>query len=209
MGKSIKNRVAEVLKYKNLNVNKASGVLKFPQRTLNRQVNEDGKVTMDLVYAILDSFPEVSPLWLLTGEGSLLREEEVAQPDGASPFYRDMPVSAGVRDVFDVAKEKPQGHVSLPENRADFYFPVAGTSMEPEIYEGYIVGVTRMKSYEKISTESIYMIVTNETRMIKHCYPDDKDKEILWCVSPNYPSFQIKKSDICALYRVVARIQYL
>ncbi|MBO7302537.1 MAG: S24 family peptidase [Bacteroidaceae bacterium] len=209
MGKSIKERVVEIFKYKNLNVNKASAVLGIPQRTLNRQVNEAGKITMDLVYAILDSFPEVSPLWILTGEGSLLRDEEQQSKDGSSPYYRDMPVSAGLRDAVDVAKEKPQGRILLPKNKADFYFPVTGTSMEPEVFEGDIVGVTRVNSYEKISSSNIYMIVTNETRMIKHCYPDDNNKDILWCVSPNYPSFPVKKSDICALYRVVARIQFL
>lgn len=209
MGKNIKERVVEIFKYKNLNVNKASVVLGVPQRTLNRQVNEDGKITMDLVYAILDSFPEVSPLWILTGEGSLLRDEERQTKDDSSPFYSDLPVSAGLRDVVDMAKEKPQGHILLPKNKADFYFPVTGTSMEPEVYEGDIVGVTRVKSYEKISSNYIYMIVTNETRMIKHCYPDDNNKDILWCVSPNYPSFPIKKDDICALYRVVARIQFM
>ena len=209
MGRKIKDRVIQVFKYKNLNVNKASVILEMPQRTLNRQVNECGKISMELVYSILDAFPEVSPLWLLTGEGTLLREEEQAPADGSSPFYRDLPVSAGLRDVMDISKEKPQGHISLPENKADFYFPVTGTSMEPEVCAGDIIGVARVASYEKISSDNIYMVVTNDSRMIKHCCPDDNDPEIIWCISPNYPSFPVKKSDICALYRVVARIQYL
>ena len=45
----IKERVAIVLKYKQLNVNRASKVLSMPQRTLNRQVNEDGNVGIDLI----------------------------------------------------------------------------------------------------------------------------------------------------------------
>lgn len=209
MGKGVKERVSEIFRYKNLNVNKACAVLGVPQRTLNRQVNEDGKITMELVYAILDAFPEISPLWLLMGEGAFLREDEPQPLENASPYFCDMPVSAGLRDVVDVSHEKPQGHVSLPENRADFYFPVMGTSMEPEVYAGDIIGVARVRSYEKISSNNIYMIVTNDTRMIKYCCPDENDSEILWCISPNYPSFPIKKSDICAIYRVVARIQYL
>ena len=55
MEKSIKTRVIEVLKSKGLSVNRASKILDIPQRTLNRQVNEGGNISMDLVYAILNN----------------------------------------------------------------------------------------------------------------------------------------------------------
>ena len=69
----IKQRVAEVLRYKKINVNRASKILGIPQRTLNRQVNEDGNISMELLYAILDTYTDVSPLWLLLGEGDMVQ----------------------------------------------------------------------------------------------------------------------------------------
>lgn len=204
----IKDRIIAVLKYKGLNVNKASKMFGIPQRTLNRQVNEDGKVAMELIYAVLDFFPEISPLWLIMGEGDMLREEN-SNNFVAAPFYSDLPVSAGYRDCTDPSLEKASGYISLPSHNASFYFPVSGTSMEPEVFSGDIVGVVRVEPNDRISPESIYMIVTNEARMIKHCYQDENNPEVLWCVSPNYPSFPINKSDICAIFRVVSRIQYL
>jgi phage repressor protein C with HTH and peptisase S24 domain len=163
---------------------------------------------MDLMYAILDNFPEISPLWLVLGEGEMFRECDVAQECVSAPFFSDMPVSAGLRDSFDPSMEKANGYISLPSQKANFYFPVSGTSMEPEVFSGDIVGVVRVGHYDKISPEAIYMIVTNENRMIKHCYIDENNPELLWCVSPNYPSFPINRADICAMFRVVSRIQY-
>ena len=205
---NIKDRVIAVLKAKGLNVNKASKLFGMPQRTLNRQVNEDGKIAMELMYSILDNFPEISPLWLIMGEGDMWRDSNIQQEFLAAPFFSDMPVSAGLRDAFDPSSEKASGYISLPSQNANFYFPVSGTSMEPEVFSGDIVGVVRVEQYDKISPESIYMIVTNESRMIKHCYIDENNPELLWCVSPNYPSFPINRADICAMFRVVSRIQY-
>lgn len=205
---NIKDRVIAVLKAKGLNVNKASKLFGMPQRTLNRQVNEDGKIAMELMYSILDNFPEISPLWLIMGEGDMWRDSNIQQEFLAAPFFSDMPVSAGLRDAFDPSSEKASGYISLPSQNANFYFPVSGTSMEPEVFSGDIVGVVRVEPYDKISPESIYMIVTNESRMIKHCYIDENNPELLWCVSPNYPSFPINRADICAMFRVVSRIQY-
>ena len=220
----IKQRVAEVLRYKKINVNRASKVLSIPQRTLNRQVNEDGNISMDLLYAILDTFTEISPLWLLLGEGEMVAcqaepsFEKVpyyndmlnvsqAAPAYQVPFYNDLPVSAGFKDVLDGGRETPTSYISLPGKSADFYFPVSGTSMEPEINDGDIVGVKRVNRNEGIVHGDVYMVVTNDNRMIKRCYHDNNDPNLIWCVSPNYPSFPIHKNDVCALFKVVNRIE--
>lgn len=206
--KSIKSRVAYLLNLKKMSVNSASRLFKIPQRTLNRQVNEDSRVGVELVYTLLDQFPEVSPRWLLFGEGDITDIRTTAK-DGAAPFYSDLPVTAGNKDSFDPANEIPSGYISMPQWRAEFYFPVSGTSMEPEIHSGDIIGVNRVESLRDVDPDKIYMIVTNEQRMIKRCHNDERNSDILWCVSPNYPSFAILKRDICAMFHVVNRIERL
>jgi hypothetical protein len=196
----------EVLRFKEINVNRASKKLCIPQRTLNRQVNEDGNISMDLLYALLDHFPEISPLWLLLGEGEMLLDS-TRQTTASIPFYNDLPLSAGYRDAFDPGRENPTSYISFPNSGADFFFPVSGTSMEPDINDGDIVGVKRVEREEGIVHGDVYMIVTNDARMIKRCYHDNNDPNLIWCVSPNYPSFPINKNDVCALFKVVNRIQ--
>ena len=205
-GRGIKSRVVEVLRFKQINVNRASKKLCIPQRTLNRQVNEDGNISMDLLYALLDHFPEISPLWLLLGEGEMLLDS-TRQTTVSIPFYNDLPLSAGYRDAFDPGRENPTSYISFPNSGADFFFPVSGTSMEPDINDGDIVGVKRVEREEGIVHGDVYMIVTNDARMIKRCYHDNNDPNLIWCVSPNYPSFPINKNDVCALFKVVNRIQ--
>ena len=207
---SIKRRIIKVFESKGLNANSASSILGIPQRTLNRQVNEDAKVGMELVSALLNNFADISPAWLMLGEGDMYLD--VAQPDlskNCAPFYNDLPVSAGLRDAFDPTSEVPSGYISMPQWSTQFYFPVSGTSMEPEIHSGDIIGVNRVDSLRDIDPDKIYMIVTNESRMIKRCYHDKENSELMWCVSPNYPSFAIRKSDICAIFHVVNRIERL
>lgn len=205
-GRGIKSRVVEVLRFKQINVNRASKKLCIPQRTLNRQVNEDGNISMDLLYALLDHFPEISPLWLLLGEGEMLLDS-TRQTTSSIPYYNDLPLSAGYRDAFDPGRENPTSYISFPNSGADFFFPVSGTSMEPDINDGDIVGVKRVEREEGIVHGDVYMIVTNDARMIKRCYHDNNDPNLIWCVSPNYPSFPINKNDVCALFKVVNRIQ--
>ncbi len=206
----MKERVLSVFKAKKINVNRASKLLGIPQRTLNRQVNEDGKVGMELVYSLLNTYTDISPSWLLLGQGEMIQDPDAVEAiNDASPFYSNLPVTAGQKDAFDPSTEKPTGYISMPNWAAQFYFPVSGTSMEPEIHSGDIVGVNRVESLREIDPEKIYMIVTNESRMIKRCHTDEKDSSVMWCVSPNYPAFKINKKDICAMFHVVNRIERL
>lgn len=210
MENTLKERVLKVFEYKRLNPNSASRILGIPQRTLNRQVNENGKVGMELVSALLMNFPDISPAWLVLGEGDMFYCKQINMSSkGFAPYYSDLPVSAGNRDLCDPAMEVPTGYISMPHLYAQFYFPVSGTSMEPEIHSGDIIGVNRVESLREIDSEKIYMIVTNESRMIKRCYPDKENPELMWCVSPNYPAFTINKCDICAIFHVVNRIEQL
>lgn len=210
MERTMKERVLSVFKAKKINVNRASKLLGIPQRTLNRQVNENGKVGMELVYSLLNTFTDVSPSWLILGQGEMLQDVDAMQTiSTSSPYYNDLPVTAGQKDAFDPMMEKPSGYISMPNWSAQFYFPVSGTSMEPEIHSGDIVGVNKIESLREIDPDKIYMIVTNESRMIKRCHSDENDDSIMWCVSPNYPAFKIKKNDICAMFHVVNRIERL
>lgn len=210
MDKMLKQRILMLFEYKGLNANSASSILGIPQRTLNRQVNEDGRVGVELIQALLNNFPEISSSWLVLGDGEMLSSFDAAVGNtGAAPFYSDLPVSAGCRDLLDPIDEIPSGYISIPQFHAQFYFPVMGTSMEPEIYSGDIIGVNKVDDFRSLDPDKIYMIVTNDSRMIKRCYTDKDNEDLLWCVSPNYPSFTINKHDIRAIFHVVNRVERL
>ena len=156
MKQTLKDRILNVFKAKKINVNRASKMLNIPQRTLNRQVNESGKIGMELVYSLLNTFSDISPAWLLLGQGEMFVETDgFAAIKGAAPYYSNLPVMAGYKEAFDPSREKPTGYISMPGLSAQFYFPVSGTSMEPEIYSGDIIGVNRVDSLNEIDPAKI------------------------------------------------------
>ena len=203
----IRRRILILLTEKGLNVSKASGVLDIPQRTLNRQLNEGGSVSMELIRAINRYFPEVSIEWILSGEGGMYNgvNEYNNLPRNVSPYYKSVTVSAGVRDTINDC-EAADAFVSIPGANADFYFPVVGTSMQPEINEGDIIGVKKMESFIELDAKRVYMIVTHDSRFIKHCSTDPLDDGTIVCTSPNYHPFRLKKDEILAIYDVVIKI---
>lgn len=203
----IKRRILSILSDKALNVNRASEVLDIPQRTLNRQLNEGGNISMELICAINKYFPEVSIEWIFNGNGNMYRNEcDTMDFENVSPFYKSLTVSAGVRDVINDDCELSEKFVSIPGMKADFFFPVVGTSMQPEINPGDIIGVNRIDSFSKFDEDKVYMIITRDTRMIKHCSTGKNNKDEVICTSPNYPPFTLKKEEIIAMYCVVVKI---
>lgn len=208
--KTIGQRIGKVFELDGLNINAAAHLLDMPQRTLNRQVNEGGNVTLNVVIAVLRHFPHVSPRWLLMGEGEMFNDAadnrfsvHSSCDSGSGAYYRDLPVSAGRLGVVAGEAEVPQDWCKMPGVEADFFFPVIGCSMEPVIMPGDIVGVVRADPLSPVDSDNIYMVVTTEERMIKQLKEDEHDNTLLWCISQNYPPFSIKKDTILYLYRVV------
>ena len=204
----IKKRILSLLSDKALSVSRASTMLNMPQRTLNRQLNEGGNVSMELICAINKYFPEVSIEWILNGNGNMYRSDSNTMDSiqNVSPYYNSITVSAGVRDVINDDCELSDSFVCIPGMKADFFFPVVGTSMQPEINPGDIIGVNRIDSLSTLNEDKVYMIITRDARMIKYCRPDKNDKDALLCTSPNYPSFTIRKDEIIAMFSVVVKI---
>lgn len=145
--------------------------------------------------------------WLLTGEGEMLKspssatEEETPRPPQGVPYYADLPVSAGRLDVI-TADARPSGYVEIPGLHATALFPVVGCSMKPDINPGDVIGIVPLESWDRPDPDKVYLVITADDRMIKHLEADDTDPDVLWCVSPNYRRFSIRKSEIRFIYRV-------
>jgi Predicted transcriptional regulator len=131
-------------------------------------------------------------------------EEDALNNSDGSPFW-NLPVTAGQSVADLIGGAKPDGYIyGLPgAELAENILPVVGTSMEPEISAGAIIGVRKVENWESLNTERIYLIITRDDRMIKRIEHDVQNGDILWCISPNYPRFKIYVSDIIEIQRVV------
>jgi transcriptional regulator with XRE-family HTH domain len=125
-----------------------------------------------------------------------LKEKDFGVP------YWNLPVSAGKSIVELVGKAIPDGYImGLPgAEMAENILPVMGTSMEPEIYNGALIGVRKMNRWDMLNTERIYLIITRDDRVIKRIEYDPDDNSILYCVSTNYPRFKIFVNEIIEIH---------
>ena len=169
--------------------------------------NVKNSIGADKLKGIISYYKDLNPEWLLTGEGEMLKspspdaEKETPRPPQGVPYYADLPVSAGRLDVI-TADARPSGYVELPGLHATALFPVVGCSMKPDINPGDVIGIVPLESWDRPDPDKVYLIITADDRMIKHLEADDADPDVLWCVSPNYRRFSIRKADIRFIYRV-------
>ena len=147
------------------------------------------------------------PEWVLTGEGEMLRTPRRAAPkhhEGAVPYYRELPVSAGEQDAPPYNAEADE--VYIPGVKAEAFFPVTGCSMLPTVGPGDMVGVVGVDRMDRVDPEGIYMIITRQNeRMIKHIQPSGEDDPDITLLSdnPQYAPFRRPKEDILRVFRVV------
>ena len=179
-------------------LNTCSGVFERKQREC-----------VEAIKKLDDKFP---PIKQQDDDKNILQIDPVKISRYAVPFY-DIPVSAGPLGVLTYSKDtiKPDGYIDMEIfRRCEAILPVIGVSMEPEIHSGDLIGIRKLERYswEYVETGRVYMIVTQEDRMIKYINKAD-DPEYIICSSPNYHDFRIRKADVLEVYRVIANIRAL
>lgn len=171
---------------------------------------------------------KLSVRWLLNGTGEmLLGEKKTAlgiepsiedMSEGESPtlqgnaqkkkklvpYYSELAVSAGQVEQFgyDDTHENMEFFGAAPEA----VFPVSGHSMEPMICDGDYVGVVNLDPFEKINSDSIYMVITRENeRMIKRIAPVSEHSDTITLISenPKYRPFEVEKQNVLKVMKVV------
>jgi transcriptional regulator with XRE-family HTH domain len=68
-------RIRAIAKEKSKSMASFSAAIGIPQPTLNNQMLGQRKISLETIYAILDTFPDVSAEWLLRGEGEMGKGE--------------------------------------------------------------------------------------------------------------------------------------
>lgn len=207
---SIKERVMQIAEYKGIAKKTFCEKIGLTYSSF-RGNNKKTSLNSDAIVKILTLFQDISSDWLLKGEGEMLKSTCCTSSKNITeesiknkvPFW-NLPVSAG-KSVDDLTGAiQPDSFLSgLPGiDEAEHALPVVGSSMEPEIPNGSIIGIKSLSGFDSLNTQRIYLIITREDRMIKRIEHDPSNSEILWCISPNYPRFSINKEDIIEIHVV-------
>lgn len=162
---------------------------------------------------ILRAYPELSRVWLQTGEGSMIEDPEKIEVhrtnNGSVDLVLLVPVSAqgGSLNEFEVSvKDTDCEKVVSPIRGVDFAITVSGDSMAPEYPNGSRVFIKKINERAFIEWGKVYVLDTCNGVVIKILAPTE-DSERIRCVSinqdPIYAPFEISLSDIYGIYRVL------
>lgn len=80
----VRQRIKDILKFKNISMTSFSRGDSALQLRLSRQLNRNSSISLDTISIILDRFPDVSAEWLLRGKGEMLKASAVADTNQIS-----------------------------------------------------------------------------------------------------------------------------
>ncbi len=210
----LKFRVSEYCKFKNIAISKFESTAELSNGYFN-QVKK--RPSAEKLECIKNAFPDLNLDWLLTGEGCMLKSEELqsGQTDAVSihglkdvPYY-DVDFAAGFPEMENDQTQVPSGLVRLPQfDGADCLVNVTGGSMSPLISSGDAVALRRVSGPDAILYGEVYAIVTDEYRTIKRVRRSDVPGRIrLVPENPDYDPQDIDVAGIRHIYKVLGSVK--
>lgn len=160
---------------------------------------------------VLKAYPELNREWLLYGEGEMLITPTTNFPtpvlaSKGTPIYNMDATCGEVSRPIDFAQEQIIGYVDMPNLSKDAAIIRAnGESMKAKINDGDWIAVREIYDMEDIYYGMIYLILTNEYRMLKYIRkyePDEDNFVILRSENKDYDDIKMRKSKILRLYVV-------
>ena len=193
------------------------------QRILDIQNGKTKKVSPIVADAIIEKYPQFNRIWLLTGEGEMLKDIEpkrislgasmmksaIDQPDAAIYTVPLLPISAqggSFNDFVESIKENDCERIVSPIKAVDLAVTVSGDSMAPEYPSGCKILIKKINEEAFIEWGKVYVLDTCNGTVIKEVHRGKTEDEIE-CYSinpdPKFQPFSVKFADIFGMYRVI------
>ena len=200
-------RLYEYLDYKKLKPTALEKEIGLSNGYISVQKKRNADMGEGALNKIIDYCRDINPLWLLTGEGSMLRadkseekkEEDIPVARPASSPMEGIPlipvsamagVFAGEQTVLEYECER---FVIPTFKGAEFLISVKGSSMYPKYNSGDIVACKRLPMSDIFfQWNKVYVLDTDQGPLIKRIKPGS-DKEHVLIVSDNerYEPFEL------------------
>lgn len=220
----ILERIKQFMDYKGISIAAFERSIGMANASFGKSLKKGGAIGTDKLEKILSIYPDISPVWLMTGRGEMLADK----PAQASQNKEDRPIAslttkpgegipllpieamAGAltseQTVFEYECER---YVIPVFKGADFLVPVKGSSMYPKYSSGDIVACQRVPMSDLFfQWNKVYVIDTTQGPLIKRIKPGS-DKEHVLIVSDNekYDPFELPYSAIRAVALVIGVIR--
>jgi len=175
-------------------------------------------ISKDLADSITAKCLNIDRVWLLTGEGEMLKKdipEENTRINDVNPDFSNktaliplLPISAqggSLNQFFVSVKDSDCEHIISPIKGADFAITVSGDSMAPGYPSGSQILIKKINEKAFIEWGRVYVLDTCNGTVVKTIVPGKEG--CLRCESinldPKFAPFEICLADIFGMYRVM------
>lgn len=183
--------------------------------SFGKSLRSGGAIGTDKLENILSVYPRLSPNWLLTGEGAMLKGEDLpvahhtTSPKEGIPLIPLSAMAGALTGEQTVLEYECERYVVPAFNGADFLIPVKGNSMTPTYVSGDIVACQRVPMTGLFfQWNKPYVLDTAQGALIKRIKPgSDKDHVLIVSDNEQYDPFELHFSEIHAVALVIGLIR--
>jgi|SRR5699024_11138876 len=68
------DRISKIIDYKNISLNSFDKKINASNAYIGKQIRKRASIGSDVIEKIISEFPEINPVWLITGEGEMLKD---------------------------------------------------------------------------------------------------------------------------------------
>ena len=211
----ILDRIKQFIDSEGISVSAFEKSIGMSNASFGKSLRSGGAIGTDKLENILSVYPKLSPNWLLTGEGSMLRggnlpvAHQTTSPKEGIPLIPLSAMAGALIGEQTVLEYECERYVIPAFNGADFLIPVKGNSMNPTYVSGDIVACQRVPMADLFfQWNKPYVLDTAQGVLIKRIKPGS-DKEHVLIVSDNeqYDPFELPYSEIHAVALVIGIIR--
>ena len=159
-------------------------------------------ISKDVARRVVEKFPEISEMWLLTGSGEMF--SHIRQEKNHIPLYR----MDAERSILHLDTLSPDDEICLPLiEEAEFAMLYLSEAMRPHIASGSILFLREITPQEIIPGHD-YLLTTGETVLLRTVRTAESNN--LWRLEPsnreNYDAWEISRDSIRKVWRVCAHL---
>ncbi len=221
---NILSRIQEIASNEGITIGAMERTIGASKGVLSRAINNGTDIHAKWLSIIIENYPRYSTGWLLTGAGSMLKDDlkGIQTADEANPStlpttsmnpsvgtpYYDVDFIGGFDEVFNSQVNIPATNIVIRGfEKASLWCNVTGHSMEPKINHGDIIAL-RQCTLNDIQYGEIYAVVLDTIRTIKilRRSPDPGKLRFIPINTEDYDEQEFDKSRIVNVFEVIGSI---
>ena len=221
---NILSRIQEIASNEGITIGAMERTIGASKGVLSRAINNGTDIQAKWLSIIVENYPRYSTGWLLTGAGSMLKDDlkGIQTADEANPStlpttsmnpsvgtpYYDVDFIGGFDEVLNSQVNIPATNIVIRGfEKASLWCNVTGHSMEPKINHGDIIAL-RQCTLNDIQYGEIYAVVLDTIRTIKilRRSPDPGKLRFIPINTEDYDEQEFDKSRIVNVFEVIGSI---